>query len=438
MDYKQQIFKLIKDYFKENHKDLPNNEAPVSGKVFDEKELIYLTEATLDLWWTEGRFATKFENELKQYIGVKYSSLVNSGSSANLLAVSALSSPLIPKERRLEKNDEVITIAAGFPTTVNPIIQSNANPVFVDVNLENAGINIDLIEEAISDRTKAIILAHTLGNPADLDNLIRITKKHNLWFIEDNCDALGSEYNGRKTGQFGDISTLSFYPAHHITTGEGGAVLTNNALLHKIIRSIRDWGRDCFCPTGKDNTCGNRFGFQLGNLPYGYDHKYIYSHLGYNLKMSDMQAAIGVAQMGKLDEFVRIRRENFNYLKKRFIEEHFDNYFILPSKTTNSNPSWFGFLLIIKEKSMKRVELLKYLNERRIGTRLLFAGNIIKQPYFKNYDINYRTIGNLNNTDKLMLDAFWIGVYPALKHEHLDYIVKVLNDFFNKKMEISE
>ena len=331
MDYKQQIFKLIKDYFKENHKDLPNNEAPVSGKVFDEKELIYLTEATLDLWWTEGRFATKFENELKQYIGVKYSSLVNSGSSANLLAVSALSSPLIPKERRLEKNDEVITIAAGFPTTVNPIIQSNANPVFVDVNLENAGINIDLIEEAISDRTKAIILAHTLGNPADLDNLIRITKKHNLWFIEDNCDALGSEYNGRKTGQFGDISTLSFYPAHHITTGEGGAVLTNNALLHKIIRSIRDWGRDCFCPTGKDNTCGNRFGFQLGNLPYGYDHKYIYSHLGYNLKMSDMQAAIGVAQMGKLDEFVRIRRENFNYLKKRFIEEHFDNYFILPS-----------------------------------------------------------------------------------------------------------
>ncbi|HPY08864.1 MAG TPA: lipopolysaccharide biosynthesis protein RfbH [bacterium] len=404
---------------------------PVSGKVFDEKELINMVDAVMDGWWTEGKYAAEFEKKLASFLGLNFCTTVNSGSSANLLALSALTSFRLPKEKRLKKGDEIITVAAGFPTTINPIIQNGLISVFVDVTLGNYNAPLENIKKAITKKTKAVFIAHTLGNPFEVTELRKLCDKHHLWLIEDNCDALGSKYNGKFTGTFGHISTCSFYPAHHITMGEGGAVLTNDPILNKVVRSLRDWGRDCVCPTGVDNFCKNRFGWKLGDLPQGYDHKYIYSEIGYNLKITDIQAALGLAQLDKLPKFIQKRKDNFNYLFEAF--KQFDKYFILPAWNKKADPSWFGFLLTIKsEAKFFRGELLKYLNDKKIGTRLLFAGNITKQPYFKNYQINYKVVGSLKNTDIIMNNTFWIGVYPGLNKKMLDYVVKSFKEFLEK------
>lgn len=425
-EIKNQILELVKKYYDETKTDLPLNKVPVSGKVYDEKELQNLVEASLEGWWTEGKYSTLFEEKLKQFLGVKYAILVNSGSSANLVAIKTLTSIKL-KDRRLKQGDEIITVAAGFPTTVNPILEIGAVPVFVDVDLETYDANIEQIKKAINPKTKAIILAHTLGNPFNLNEIKKLCDEHNLWLIEDNCDALGSKYNNQYTGTFGDISTISFYPAHHITTAEGGVVLTNNAWLNKIAKSIRDWGRDCWCPTGKDNTCGKRFAWKLGDLPFGYDHKYIYSETGFNLKMTDLQASIGCAQIEKLEHFIEKRKSNFTYLYNKLKE--FEDKLILPKATENSDPSWFGFIITIKDKSIDRTEFLKYLNEKGVATRLLFAGNITKQPYFINNEIEYKQIGDLKNTDIVMNNSFWIGIYPNLSEKHLDYVYEIFKGY---------
>lgn len=403
---------------------------PVSGKVFDEKEMVNAVEAVLDGWWTEGRFSEQFESKLSYWLGVKQAILVNSGSSANLLAISALTSVKLGA-KKLNPGDEVITVATSFPTTVNPIIQNKLVPVFVDVDLGYYNANVEEIKKAISPKTRAIFLAHTLGNPFDLDAIAAICKEHDLWLIEDNCDALGSLYNGKYTGTFGHIATCSFYPAHHITLGEGGALLTNDEILAKIIRSMRDWGRDCWCRTGNDNTCGMRFGWQLGDLPYGYDHKYIYSEIGYNLKVTDIQAALGAAQLEKLPDFVAKRKANFktlyNALKK------FEDFFILPKWLDNMDPSWFGFLITIKEGvSFDRDTLVQFLKDKQIATRYLFAGNIIKQPYFIDNKIEYRVVGDLKNTNLIMNNTFWIGVFPGLTTEMMEYMVKCFEEFISE------
>jgi CDP-6-deoxy-D-xylo-4-hexulose-3-dehydrase len=398
---------------------------PVTGKVLDKEDILFGIEAMLDGWLTAGRFSEDFEKELAKYIGCRYSLLVNSGSSANLLAFYTLTSPKL-EERQVLPGDEVITVAAGFPTTINPLIQYGCIPVFLDIDIPTYNINVELLEAAITPKTKVIMLAHTLGNPFNLDAIMQVAKKHNLWVVEDDCDSLGAEYNGKKTGTFGDLATLSFYPAHHITMGEGGALLINNPKLKKIAESFRDWGRDCWCAPGKDNTCGIRFCQQLGDLPEGYDHKYTYSHIGFNLKATDMQAAIGLSQLKKADGFIKKRRENHAVLYNLFkqLEEHF----ILPEKTTNSTPSWFGFLLTIKKEStLKRNELVAYLEENKIGTRLLFGGNLLKQPAYKN--IQYRQAGNLDNTDLVMLNSFWLGVWPGLDEKHLEYIFSKVKEF---------
>ena len=399
---------------------------PPSGKVIGSTELQYMVDASLDGWLTTGRFNNQFEKKLADFLSVKHALTTNSGSSANLLAFTALTSIKLG-ERRIKPGDEVITVAAGFPTTVNPILQNNCIPVFVDVDIPTYNIKTDLLEEAYSEKTKAVMIAHTLGNPYNLKAVKAFTEKHNLWLIEDCCDALGSEYNGEKVGSFGDIGTLSFYPAHHITMGEGGAVFTNNEELRKCIESFRDWGRDCYCQPGNDNTCGKRFSWQLGNLPEGYDHKYTYAHLGYNLKITDMQAACGLAQLEKIDAFVQSRKDNFNYLTKKL--QNLIDYLCLPKATDNSDPAWFGYPITIKDSAkISRVGLLKYLDQYNIGTRLLFAGNITRQPYFENRE--YRIVGNLKNTDKIMNDTFWIGVYPDLTTDMLDYVVEKLETFF--------
>jgi CDP-4-dehydro-6-deoxyglucose reductase, E1 len=426
---REDIFKIVKQYFKENKNEIPPNKVPISGKIFDEEEMIAIVDAALDGWWTESRYNKKFEKLLSDFIGVKYCTTLNSGSSANLIALLTFTSHLIPENKRLMPRDEVITIASAFPTTINPIIQSGAVPVFVDLELETCNINVNLIEDAISDKTKVIFVAHTLGNPFDLGKIVEIGKKHDLWIIEDNCDALGSEFDGQRTGSFGDLSTLSFYPAHHITTAEGGAILTNNKLLKKIVISLRDWGRDCWCGTGMDNSCGKRFSWKLGDLPYGYDHKYIYSHIGYNLKLTDLQAAIGVAQMKKLDSFIVRRRKNFDYLTKRFLEEKLNDYFILPKAIEKANPSWFGFLVTIKSDKIERAKLLEFLNKHYVATRLVFGGNIIKQPYFQNYNVKYRTVGTLENTDRIMNDAFWLGLYPGLDEKRLEITISTIKKY---------
>ncbi|PIT88157.1 MAG: lipopolysaccharide biosynthesis protein RfbH [Candidatus Magasanikbacteria bacterium CG10_big_fil_rev_8_21_14_0_10_36_32] len=413
-------------------KFIPGQSAvPISGKVFDEKELIFMTEAVMEGWWTEGKYSEQLELKIASYIGIKHCTLVNSGSSANLLALTALTSVKLPVEKRLKPGDEVITVAAGFPTTVNPIIQNNLIPVFVDVELGSYNPNLELIKKAVSEKTRAVIIAHTLGNPYKVDEIAEFCREKGFWLIEDNCDALGSEYKNKKTGSFGHISTLSFYPAHHITTAEGGAVLTDDTLLNKIVRSLRDWGRDCWCPTGKDDTCKNRFNWQLGDLPFGYDHKYIYSELGYNLKMTDIQAALGLAQVEKLDSFVNKRKENFKLLNEQL--KKFENHLILPECLPEADPSWFGFLISIKENSgINRTELLKYLNDKKIGTRLLFAGNIIKQPYFVENKYSYKVAGDLKNTDYIMNNSFWIGLGPLVNREMIEYVGQVFGEFINK------
>ena len=399
---------------------------PPSGKVIGATELQYMVDASLDGWLTTGRFNEQFEKELADFIGIKSLITVNSGSSANLVAFATLTSPKLG-DRAIKKGDEVIGVAAGFPTTVNPVVQFGAIPVFVDVDLRTHNVNADLIEAAITLKTKAIMLAHTLGNPYNLEKVKELCDKHNLWLVEDCCDALGAEYNGQHVGTFGDISTCSFYPAHHITMGEGGAVFSNNLELMTIAESFRDWGRDCYCKPGCDDTCGKRFDQQLGSLPKGYDHKYTYSHLGYNLKISDMQAACGLAQLKRLPEFIKKRNSNFAYLSDRL--STLTDFIELTTPTENSTPSWFGFPITVKgDSGVSRVDLTKYLDQNKIGTRLLFAGNLTRQPYFE--DIEYRIVGDLINTDITMNQTLWLGIYPGLGTAQLDYIAEKMEEFF--------
>ena len=397
---------------------------PPSGKLIGLNEIVNMIQASLDGWLTTGRFNKEFESQLCKFLKIQNLITVNSGSSANLIAFSSLTSYL-HKDKAIKSGDEVISVAAGFPTTVNPIFQYGAIPVFVDIKLPTYNINENLIEEAITNKTRAIMLAHTLGNPFNLNKVMDICKKYNLWLIEDNCDALGSKYNQKFTGTFGDVATLSFYPAHHITMGEGGAVFTNNLRIKRVAESFRDWGRDCYCETGKENTCNKRFDWQLGKLPFGYDHKYIYSHIGYNMKITDMQAACGLGQLMNLENFIKKRKNNFKYLKKLLF--NLQDELILPEAENNSDPSWFGFPITIKKESkVKRVDLLKKLTTKRIGTRLLFAGNLTKQPaYIKK---KFRISGELNNTDYIMNNTFWVGVHPSLGKEHLFYISETLKE----------
>lgn len=431
---RRQISELVKQYADLTLAPKPfvpgESPVPVSGKVIGAKELQLMVEASLDGWLTTGRFNAQFEHRLAKFLGVQYLITVNSGSSANLVAFSTLTSPRLG-DRAIKQGDEVIGVAAGFPTTVNPILQFGAVPVFVDVDLATHNIDASLIEAAITPKTKAIMLAHSLGNPFNLDVVTALCKKYNLWLVEDCCDALGATYNGQLVGTFGDIGTLSFYPAHHITMGEGGAVFTNNPELKLIAESFRDWGRDCYCPPGKDNTCNKRFCWNKqelgGDLPDGYDHKYTYSHLGYNLKISDMQAACALAQMDRVDEFIAKRRANFAYLKNRLASVA--EFLHLPEATPNSEPSWFGFPLVLKDTAgVQRSDLINFLDQSKIGTRLLFAGNLTKQPYMAGR--NFRVSGELTNTDIVMNQTFWLGTFPALGEEQLDYIAEKLEEFF--------
>lgn len=399
---------------------------PPSGKVIGATELQYMVDASLDGWLTTGRFNEQFEKDLADFIGTKGLITVNSGSSANLVAFATLTSPKLG-DKAIKKGDEVIGVAAGFPTTVNPIVQFGAIPVFVDVDLRTHNVDVDLIEAAITSKTKAIMLAHTLGNPYNIGRVKELCAKHNLWLVEDCCDALGAEYDGQHVGTFGDIATCSFYPAHHITMGEGGAVFSNRPELMTIAESFRDWGRDCYCKPGCDDTCGKRFDQQLGGLPQGYDHKYTYSHLGYNLKISDMQAACGLAQLKRLPEFIKKRNSNFAYLRDRL--STLSDFVDLATPTENSTPSWFGFPITVKSDSgVSRADLTKYLDQNKIGTRLLFAGNLTRQPYFEN--IEYRVVGNLVNTDITMSQTLWLGIYPGLDIPQLDYIAEKMEEFF--------
>ena len=423
------ILELVKEYTKLSHQPkhfVPGKTLiPASGRVYDESELQMLVSSSLDFWLTTGRYNSEFEKQLANFLGINFTLTTNSGSSANLLALSSLTSEELG-DKTLKPGDEVITTAASFPTTVNPILQNKLIPVFVDIKIPTYNIDTELIDDAITEKTKAIMVSHMLGNPFDIEKVMDIAQKNNLWVIEDCCDALGSKFNKKLVGTFGDLATLSFYPAHQITMGEGGAVFTNNSKLKRIIESLRDWGRDCFCATGKSNTCGKRFSWKLGDLPEGYDHKYTYSNLGYNLKITDMQAAIGLAQLGKLSEFVEKRRTNFNFLKKSL--ENLKDFIILPEATQKSEPSWFGFPITIKNNSPFSLrQLIQFLSEKLIDTRPLFAGNITKQPYFKNK--NYRISGNLQNTDLVMNQSFWLGVYPALTEEMLYYVVNQIQEF---------
>jgi len=432
---RDEILSLVAKYYQAAWPEEPfvpgETPVPVSGRVFDADELVHLVDASLDFWLTTGRYADQFEEEFARFMGVRHAILCNSGSSANLLAISALTSSELG-EKRLKPGDEVITVAAGFPTTVNPIIQNRLVPVFVDIELGTYNIDVGSLEKAIGPRTRAIILAHTLGNPFNIEAVLRVAKDHALWLIEDNCDALGSRYKGQLTGTFGDLATASFYPAHHITMGEGGCVITNQTQLAKLVRSFRDWGRDCWCKPGKENTCGKRFQWQLGELPYGYDHKYIYSHIGYNLKLTDMQAAVGVAQLKKLPSFIEARKRNWRLLYEGL--KSLEEFFILPRPTPGSDPSWFGFLLTVKEDApFSRDDIVNYLEEKKIVTRMLFAGNIARQPVFTNNDIQYSTIGDLKNTDKIMMNTFWIGVWPGIGRKETEYIIREFGEFVEGK-----
>lgn len=423
------IVNLVRQYYLEafpSSKFKPGETPiPVAGRVFDEDELIHLVDAALDFWLTTGRFASQFEREFADFFRLRYAILVNSGSSANLLALSALTSPKLGG-LQLKPGDEVITVAAGFPTTINPIVQNQLVPVFVDISIPTYNIDVSRLEPALSKLTRAIMLAHTLGNPFDLDAVVNFAKRHDLWLIEDCCDAVGATYRGKMVGTFGNLATVSFYPAHHVTMGEGGCILTDRPVLKKLVESFRDWGRDCWCAPGKENTCGKRFEWQLGDLPHGYDHKYIYSHIGYNLKLTDMQAAIGVAQLKKLPSFIETRRRNFQTLYDglRDLEE----FFILPEATPHSNPSWFGFPLAVRDTApFTRLQIIRFLENRKIATRLLFGGNLVRQPAYRN--VPYRIIGNLKNTDFVMNNLFWVGVYPGLEIEMLKYVIETIHKF---------
>jgi CDP-4-dehydro-6-deoxyglucose reductase, E1 len=425
-----ELLALGDQYFDEWKKQTPflpgKSYIPCAGKVLDALDLRYLLDASLDLWLTTGRFCSEFESLLAETMGIKHARLTVSGSAANLLALTALTSWKL-KEKRIEPGSEVITVAAGFPTTVAPIIQNRCIPVFVDVDLETANVNADRLEQAVGPKTRAIMLAHTLGNPFNLDRVAEIARKHDLYLIEDCCDALGSSYDGKGVGTFGDVATLSFYPAHHITTGEGGAVLTNQEHLIHQAESFRDWGRDCWCPPGASNTCRKRFDGQFGSLPEGYDHKYTYAHLGYNLKATDMQAALGISQLAKLNGFIARRKENFALLSQMFDCENLTEHFLLPQKTLKSDPSWFGFLLTIRDGSpLKRRDVTEYLEEHQVGTRLLFGGNLTRQPAFQ--QVEYRVEGDLTNTDKLMNDSFWIGVWPGIGGEERSYMMETFRN----------
>jgi CDP-4-dehydro-6-deoxyglucose reductase, E1 len=402
---------------------------PVSGRVFDADDIRHLVDSSLDFWLTTGRYADQFESQFARTIGVRHAVLCNSGSSANLLAVSALTSESLG-ENRLAPGDEIITLAAGFPTTINPILQNRLTPVFVDVRLGTYDASVAALEQAIGPRTGAIMLPHTLGNPFDLDGVTALCERHNLWLIEDNCDAVGSTYRGKMTGSFGDIATVSFYPAHHITMGEGGCVLTGEPRLKTLIESFRDWGRDCWCATGKDNTCGKRFNWQLGELPHGYDHKYIYSHVGYNLKVTDMQAAVGVAQLKKLPRFIEIRKRNFRLLREGLAS--LEEFLLLPEATPGSDPSWFGFLITVRPGTpFTRRELVQHLEARKIGTRQLFGGNLLRQPAYVNAP--HRVVGELTNSDLVMNNTFWVGVYPGLTEAMIGFIVESIHAFIGQR-----
>lgn len=435
-ELRQHILNLTKEYCEKYHNQkkvfTEGDRISYASRVYDSEEMVNLVDSALEFWLTAGRYTDEFEKKFAEYLNVRFCSLVNSGSSANLCAFMALTSPLL-KERRINRGDEVITVAAGFPTTVAPVIQYGAVPVFVDVTIPQYNVDVTMLEKALSDKTKAVMIAHTLGNPFDLQAVKEFCDKHNLWLIEDNCDALGSKYeiDGEEkfTGTIGDIGTSSFYPPHHMTMGEGGAVYTNNPLLHKIIRSFRDWGRDCICPPGKDNLCGHRFDRQYGELPLGYDHKYVYSHFGYNLKVTDMQAAVGVAQLKKFPSFVERRRYNFNRLYEGLLS--LQDKLILPQPCPNSKPSWFGFLITCKD-GIDRNKLVTYIEEKGIQTRTLFAGNLIKHPCFdemRKTKQGYRIVGSLENTDRIMKDTFWIGVYPGMTDEKIDYMIKVIKSY---------
>ena len=436
---KEEILQKVKEYYKLVHE--PNQTKPFTpgkskinyaGRVFDEKEMQYLVDSSLDFWLTYGEYSKKFEKKLSEFLGVKWAFLVNSGSSANLLAFFALTSHLLG-DKRIKRGDEVITVAAGFPTTVAPIVQYGAVPVFVDIELKHINIDHTQLEKAVSPKTKAVMIAHTLGNPFNIRAVKEFCDKYNLWLIEDNCDALGSLYEGKPTGTWGDIGTSSFYPAHHITMGEGGAVYTNNPLLKKILLSMRDWGRDCWCEPGKDNTCGRRFDQEFGKLPKGYDHKYVYSHFGFNLKVTDMQAAIGLAQLEKLPDFIEKRIKNYEMLYNG-LKDIEDFQFVEPQP--NSQPSWFGFLIILKDGAkFTRNEIVSFLEKNNIQTRNLFAGNMLRHPMFESLteNVDYRVVGELKNTDKIMNDAFWIGVYPGLNEDEINYIVKTIKEFVREK-----
>ena len=435
---REYILQQVKDYCNKYHTKKEyhvGDRIPYASRVYDSNEMCNLVDSALEFWLTSGRYTEQFETEFAKYLGTRYCSLVNSGSSANLIAFMALTSPLL-KERQVKRGDEIITVAAGFPTTVAPMIQYGAVPVFVDVTIPQYNIDVTMLEEALSEKTKAVMIAHTLGNPFDLKEVSSFCKRHNLWLIEDNCDALGSEYTldgeTRLTGTIGDIGTSSFYPPHHMTMGEGGAVYTNNPLLHRIIRSFRDWGRDCICPSGHDNLCGHRFDKQYGELPLGYDHKYVYSHFGYNLKATDMQAAIGCAQLEKFPQFVDRRRKNFEKMYQGL--QDIQDKLILPVAQTDSNPSWFGFMMTCKEGT-EREKVVPYIEEHGVQTRMLFAGNLTKHPCFdemRRNNTGYRIVGDLKNTDQIMGNTFWVGVYPGMTDEMIDYMIKVIKESVQK------
>jgi len=426
---RQQILALVEQFHDEAYPKqefVPGQSAvPVSGRVYDGADISMLVDSSLDFWLTTGRFAEEFEKTFAEFVGTRHALLCNSGSSANLLALSALTSDKLG-DRQLKPGDEVVTVAAGFPTTVNPIVQNNLVPVFVDIELATYDPTPERLHAAIGPKTKAIMIAHTLGNPFNISAVKELAKEHGLWLIEDNCDALGSKYDGKMTGTFGDLATVSFYPAHHITMGEGGCVLTNSGPIKTLVESFRDWGRDCWCAPGVSDTCGKRFRWQLGDLPFGYDHKYIYSHIGYNLKLTDMQAAVGVSQLKKLPAFIAARKKNWKFLSDKL--QPYRDYFILPEATENSDPSWFGFLITLTEKApFTRTDLVRYLESKRIGTRQLFAGNLTRQPAYKN--VPHRIVGDLTNTDIVMTNSFWVGVYPGLDEPMLQYIVDSIAEF---------